>query len=205
MGTSNDHRVCFVGDSFVQGTSDPECRGWVGPVSAAARAGGYDLTAYNLGIRRDTSRDVALRWEAECAARFRQESERYVLFSFGANDMTMENGSLRVPVAESLANFFHIVSTANNRYRTLVVGPAPVGDAAQDARIVDLCAQYAQCASTLGVPYLAVAQSIAAHPVWMREAGMNDGAHPGAGGYQFLAGLVAAWPAWWFSPARAIE
>lgn len=204
MHQPGDHRICFIGDSFIQGTGDPECRGWTGRISAAACAAGYDLTAYHLGIRRDTSRDIAARWETECAARLRQESARYVVFSFGANDMTIENGSLRVPQRESIANFSRMITQAAARYRTLVVGPAPVGDAAQDARIFDLCAQYAQCAKQAGVPYLAVARSLAANPAWTREAGMNDGAHPGTGGYRFLADLVAAWQEWWFMPAKTI-
>ena len=105
MKFQGDHRICFVGDSFVQGTCDPEARGWVGRVSAAARQAGFDVTAYHLGVRRDTSREVLARWEAECAARFRADCTKYVVFSFGANDMTHEYGALRVSEAESVANF----------------------------------------------------------------------------------------------------
>lgn len=203
MHDLNDHRICFIGDSFVQGTSDPECRGWVGRISAAARLTGVDVTAYNLGIRRDTSSDIAARWENECRIRFRADSKRYLLFSFGANDMTMENGKLRVAQPESIANFTRIVSKASGLYQTLVVGPAPVGTAEEDARILELCAHYAQRAKELGVPYLPVAAILAANSIWTSEARVNDGAHPASGGYQLLADLVAAWPAWWFSADTA--
>lgn len=201
MRYPGDHRICFVGDSFVQGACDPECRGWAGRVSAAARASGFDVTAYNLGIRRDTSRDIAARWESECEARFRVESARYVLFSFGANDMTFENGDLRVSETESVANFSRLISTSKARYHTLVVGPVPVGIPEQDARIKKLCAAYSQCAQEIGVPYLAVAETLAANPVWLAEVRANDGSHPGADGYSLLAELVSAWPAW-FPPGR---
>ena len=56
-----DLRVVFVGDSFVAGVGDPEGRGWVGRVVAAAHAAGLPLTAYNLGVRRETSADVLAR------------------------------------------------------------------------------------------------------------------------------------------------
>ena len=58
----NDHRICFIGDSFVQGTGDPECLSWVGRVAAKAQAAGWKITSYNLGVPRDTSRDILARW-----------------------------------------------------------------------------------------------------------------------------------------------
>ncbi len=62
-------RACAVGDSFVAGAGDPECLGWIGRLMAEARAEGRDITLYNLGIRRDTSADVAVRWQTETARR----------------------------------------------------------------------------------------------------------------------------------------
>ena len=55
-------RLCFIGDSLVNGTGDPTGLGWVGRVTASARRRGHDVTTYNLGIRRDTSADIAARW-----------------------------------------------------------------------------------------------------------------------------------------------
>ena len=65
-------RPCFVGDSFINGTGDDTCLGWVGRVCAAMRASGRDLTLYNLGIRRDTSADIAVRWLDETSRRLPQ-------------------------------------------------------------------------------------------------------------------------------------
>jgi len=55
-------RICFVGDSFVNGTGDPEYLGWTGIICAVTRSWGYDITYYNLGIRRETSADILARW-----------------------------------------------------------------------------------------------------------------------------------------------
>ncbi len=197
MQHQGDHRICFVGDSFVQGTCDPECRGWVGRVGAAAQARGFHVTAYNLGIRRDTSRDILARWEAECAARL-QMGTPYLFFAFGANDMTSEAGALRVPEAESIVNFQTLVSNARTRYPLLVMGPLPVGDPAQDARILTLCSHYAQTAADLALPYLPLATHLIDNPIWQREIAANDGSHPGAAGYDLIADHLLAWAAWWF-------
>ncbi len=50
-----DLRVCFLGDSFVAGVGDPEHLGWVGRVAARTNRGGQPLTAYGLGVRRETA------------------------------------------------------------------------------------------------------------------------------------------------------
>ena len=52
---------------MTQGTCDPDYLGWPDRVAQAARKAGYDLTGYNLGIRRETSRDMLKRWAQECA------------------------------------------------------------------------------------------------------------------------------------------
>ena len=55
-------RICFVGDSITQGTADKEYLGWPGRLCAGERARGHDLTCYNLGVRADTTADIARRW-----------------------------------------------------------------------------------------------------------------------------------------------
>ena len=69
MMQSDDLRLCFVGDSFVHGTNDPEYLGWTGRLSILARGRGHMLTCYNLGVRRDTSSAIAARWELETERR----------------------------------------------------------------------------------------------------------------------------------------
>ena len=192
-----DHRLCFVGDSFVQGTCDPECRGWVGRVAANARAKGYSVTAYNLGIRRETSRDIRARWAAECTPRL-QLGSPYLFFAFGANDMTAEGATVRVPFAESIANFRTILTAAQTRYPVLVLGPLPVGDPAQDERILQLCTAYRAVAAELAIPYLPIAHHLVDNQTWLHEINDNDGSHPGAAGYDLIAAHVLAWSAWWF-------
>ncbi len=203
MKRQGDHRICFIGDSFVQGACDPECRGWVGRVSAAAREAGFDVTVYNLGVRRDTSRDILARWEKECSPRLPADCSAYAVFSFGSNDMTEEQGTLRVSEAESVANFSSIVLGAKVKYQVLVVGPAPVGESAQDDRILRLSGLYERAAEELSVPYLAIARTLSASPLWLREVRANDGSHPGADGYRLIASMVLEWPSWWFKSAQA--
>ncbi|HLO75254.1 MAG TPA: GDSL-type esterase/lipase family protein [Magnetospirillum sp.] len=190
-------RICFIGDSFINGTGDPDCLGWVGRVSAQARHQGVDLTVYNLGIRRDTSTDIAARWRDEARARQPIEFPGLLVFSFGVNDCTEDApGRLRVELADSVANARAILGEAAGLRPTLMVGPPPIDDDAVNSRIRQLSAALADVCGAQGIPYLDVFGPLERHPLWRREVAQGDGAHPGAAGYAVLAQLVATWPAW---------
>lgn len=193
-----DIRLCFIGDSFVNGTGDPECLGWTGRVCARAMRRSHQLTHYNLGIRRNTSADIAARWLAECRLRLPPEIDGRVVFSFGANDTVVENGELRVSREATLSHADTILSSAKQLYPCLWIGPPPVGDDEHNRRIGALCAEFQKLAAKLNVPYLPVYEPLLELGVWKQEALAGDGAHPQAGGYRVLADIVEAWPAWWF-------
>jgi acyl-CoA thioesterase I len=189
-------RICFLGDSFVNGTGDPECLGWAGRLCQAARRRGHDVTYYNLGIRRETSADLHARWQREVALRLPADATGRLVFSFGVNDTTAEGPTTRVPLAESLANAHAILTQARRQHPTLLVGPPPVADPEQTPRIVHLSQQLAQGAAALAVPYLDTCTPLLTSAAWVAEVAAGDGAHPAAGGYAELASLVDAWPAW---------
>ena len=193
-----DVRLCFVGDSYVNGTSDPECLGWAGRIAVAARRKGYNLTYYNLGVRRETSTDIAKRWQQEVQPRFQSGCTPFVVFSFGVNDTTLEDGYTRVSAAQSVENVRVILHIAKQRYAVAMIGPPPNADVDQNIRIRQLSQQFAAVAKTEGVAFLSVFDWLAEDTVWMREVRAGDGAHPGAAGYARLATLVEAWQNWWF-------
>lgn len=193
-----DRRICFVGDSFVNGTGDPEKLGWTGRFAATleARDPALEITHYNLGIRRNTSSDIRERWLRECEARLVDGDEHWVIFSFGVNDTVIENGALRVPVAQSVINVREILADARERYNVCFIGPPPVEDDVHNQRIRALDLLYAECCRSLDVPYLSVVEQVLQAPVWKEEVASNDGAHPRAEGYRLLAGLVTEWDHW---------
>jgi len=199
MMPSDELRLCFVGDSFVNGTNDPGYLGWTGRVSILARGRGYMLTCYNLGVRRDTSSDIAARWESETQRRLPDSCTPYVVFSYGVNDTTIENGTKAVAEEQSIDNTRQMLRTANQRgYRVALIGPPPIADTQQNLRTRQLSIALARVAESEGVPFLAVFDDLIADPVWMAEVAAGDGAHPGAAGYAKFAALVDGWQRWWF-------
>lgn len=189
-------RLCAIGDSFIAGAGDPDCLGWVGRLVAAARAGGADITLYNLGIRRDTSADIAVRWQTETARRLPPEHPGRLLFAFGVNDCVEENARRRLPESATVKNAALILRHASARAPTLMVGPPPVADAATNDRIAALDAALVRLCARLSLAYVPVFANLADDPIWRREVAAGDGAHPAAAGYRQLAALVAASREW---------
>jgi lysophospholipase L1-like esterase len=190
--------VCFVGDSFVAGVGDPACLGWAGRLASYAHAQGVALTAYNLGVRRETSAAILRRFRAECAPRLPEGADARVVLSFGVNDAMHDNGGPRVPPDESVANLGELLAqAAERRWPVLMVAPPPIADDEHNARTAALDERFAQVCARSEVPYVRVHQPLRVNAVWAAEVRAGDGAHPGAAGYDELAALIAPrWRAW---------
>ncbi|MBN9789779.1 G-D-S-L family lipolytic protein [Pseudonocardia sp. TMWB2A] len=203
VSSTRDLRVVALGDSFVAGVGDPDCRGWFGRLVAAVGRQGVPTTAYNLGIRRDTSSDVLARWERETGARRAPGCDERLVLSFGVNDGVEEDGRCRVEPDVTVANLTRLLAGADVAgLPAFVVGPPPVADAAVNRRVRDLTARFHGVCDTAGVPFVDVVDALSADEVWTTGVRDGDGAHPGADGYDRLARL--AMPAWlaWIGPSR---
>jgi lysophospholipase L1-like esterase len=197
-----DRRVFFVGDSYVAGVGDPQHRGWVGRLTQHAERAGAPITAYNLGVRRDTSDDVCRRWPDEVAVRRGAGAQERLVVSFGVNDTAVDDGrSPQVALDRAVVNLRTLLAAAASAgLPVLVVGPPPVADTAQNRRIAALDERFAATAAEAGVPYVAVFAALRHAPGWTDEVAAGDGAHPAAVGYDLLAELVApTWLEWLLS------
>ena len=196
---TGDHRVLFFGDSFGAGVGDPDGRGWVGRVVAASWDARLPLVGYPLGVRRETSVQVAARWRDEARVRLVDSLQARVVFSFGANDATVEDGRVRGEPAVSSATLERVLDEAALLgLPAFVVGPPPVGEDEQDARIMALSRAFRRICGARAVPFADVCSALRESPTWCAEAAAGDGSHPGAGGYAEFAGLVlaAGWIQW---------
>ena len=185
-------RLIAFGESFVAGAGDPEHLGWVG----RALAGRREATLYNLGIRGATSAKIAGLWRCEAEARLIDDEPCRIVFSFGVNDSWFEDGVARVTPAQSLLNTRSMLTEAGALSPVLMVGPPPIPEPGRSARIEALNENFRLLCARLKVPFIDVFRPLAADGLWNAEAAAYDGAHPGAAGYQRMADLVAAHPAW---------
>jgi lysophospholipase L1-like esterase len=185
-------RLLAFGDSLVAGVGDPDHLGWVG----RALAGRRGVTLYNLGVRRETSADVAARWRGEAAPRLTDAEPCRIVFSLGINDCHLEGGAPRVAPARTLLHVREMLTEAAWLCPALLVGPPPAADPGVAARAETLNENLKLLCARLKTPFIDVWRPLAADGLWSAEAAAWDGAHPGAAGYQRMADLIAAHPAW---------
>jgi lysophospholipase L1-like esterase len=189
-----DIGLVFVGDSFVAGYGDPKALGWVSRVVARTPAGENDLTAYNLGVRGDSSADVLARWRAECNPRWSKRSERRLVLGMGVEDL--ETGMTTARSRLNLANVLD--DAAATGIATFVVGPPPSHDHELNARIEALAEAQADVCARRGVIFVDCFRPLVGHEQWQSDLASGDGRHPGQAGYGLIAWLVlhAGWPQW---------
>jgi acyl-CoA thioesterase-1 len=193
MRGPQDRRVLFFGDSHVVGVGDPTGLGWVGRVAAWAAASDLPITAYNLGVRGDTSVHVAARWRGEGEARLLSGARTGIVLAFGVNDTTIGDGERRVAAEDSREALSTILDDAATiGLPALVVGPAPIDDPEQNRRIEDLSASLSEACVERETPFIASCRSLLASRVWMEQVAADDGAHPSSEGYGALAETVLA-------------
>lgn len=209
-----DFRICFMGDSYMNGTSDPEMLGWVGRLCQARYDPAHRFTRYELGVRGDTTDGVRARWKSECMARLPEGTDNRVVVQFGLNDLAEVVGSgLRVPFDQSVANAREIVKGVSALYPTLWISLPPVNVACspmtpspgfvinfvQD-RAIKLNDAYRSIAGELGIDYLDILTPLLASPEYMDGLTKSDRMHCDSHGYQAIADLVDAWEPWdaWF-------
>ncbi len=185
--------MCFIGDSFIAGVGDDEARGWVGRVVRDARAMGANITAYNLGVRRETTVQVAARLPLEAPPRLADGDVAGVVFSTGVNDTTSDDDGTRTSLEQSLAALrASLEYCATRRWPVLVIGPPPIDDQSQNLRTQQLSVAMEGVCVESGHRFVSIFGELSEDAVWRAAVAAGDGAHPGAVGYQRLAELI--WP-----------
>lgn len=181
----------FFGDSITLGVNDAPAGGWVARLAGIAGEKGLPVppdTFYNLGVRKNTSRMILERWEAEYKARAMEGEKAYFVFCFGTMDMAAPSGRPLVAVGESAANTRDMLMKAREYGEVVMVSAPPVKNDEHCQRIEALCTAYASICESIGVPFVDVF-----HP--LMEAGyvddLADGVHPGPVGNAMLARLLA--------------
>ncbi|MDH5749783.1 MAG: GDSL-type esterase/lipase family protein [Rhodospirillales bacterium] len=203
--------VCFVGASTVEGVGDEDRLGWPGRLMALAPASEHIVSAYNLGIRGQTSLQMQARAGAECRTRLGDGIEGAIVICFGSNDTAeVIGGPLRVPAGKSERTMRAILQDLKTLAPVLLVGPTPVAEDMSpfrstltghefnftNARLETLNESLGAMAAELQVPMLDLFAPLTDDSRWTAALRARDGLHPDGSGYQLMAEKVAAWDAW---------
>ncbi|HET8768561.1 MAG TPA: GDSL-type esterase/lipase family protein [Pedococcus sp.] len=182
-----DVALVFLGASMVAGVGDPKGQGWVTRVVGRTQHPDLALTAYNLGVRGDTTADLLGRWKAECAPRWAGRSEKRLVVSIGGND-----AAAGVSLARHRLNLANILDDAASAgIGTFVVSPAPTDDAEVNEKLDVLVEAQGDVCSRRGVPFVDCFRPLLGHEQWQSDvAASSVPHHPGQAGYGLIAWLV---------------
>ena len=182
-----DVGLVFVGASLVAGVGDPKGQGWVSRVVGRTHSADLEVTAYNLGVRGDTTADVLARWKSECAPRWSGRAETRLVISVGGND-----AASGVTLARHRLNLANILDDAASAgIGTFVVSPPPADDEEFNAKLDVLVEAQADVCARRGVPFVDCVRPLLGHEQWQSDlAASRVPHHPGQAGYGLIAWLV---------------
>jgi lysophospholipase L1-like esterase len=190
-----DVAIVFLGSSLVAGVGDPKGQGWVTRVVGRTAHPDVELTAYNLGVRGDTSADVLHRWATEVPLRWAGRTERRVVLSVGTNDVVQG-----ITLARHRLNLANLLDdAAGSGVGTFVVSPPPTLDPELNERLEVLVDAQADVCARRGVPFVDCYAPLMGHDQWRTDlAASRVDNHPGQAGYGLIAWLVLhnGWNEW---------
>ena len=182
-----DVGLVFVGASLVAGVGDPKGQGWVSRVVGRTHHPDLELTAYNLGVRGNTSADVLARWKQEAEPRWQGRGEKRLVVSVGTADAM--GGVTLARHRLNLANILDDAASAG--IGTFVVSPPPTDDEEVNAKLDVLVDAQADVCSRRGVPFVDCFAPLEGHDQWQSDlASSRPAHHPGQAGYGLIAWLV---------------
>jgi len=189
-----DIALVFIGDAYVAGYGDPKGLGWVSRVVGRTAHGDVDITAYQLGVRDETSADVLARWRIECPPRWKGHSEKRLVVAVGHNDAVSGMSTARVRL--NLANILD--DAAASGVAAFAVGPTPTLDTDLNAQLEIVVEAQADVCARRGVPYVDCYRPLISHEQWHSDLGAAGGVYPGQAGYGLIAWLVlhGGWDQW---------
>ncbi|HET7761666.1 MAG TPA: GDSL-type esterase/lipase family protein [Phycicoccus sp.] len=190
-----DVALVFLGASLVSGVGDPKGQGWVTRVVGRTQHPDLELTAYNLGVRGNTTADLLERWATEVPLRWAGRTERRLVVSIGTNDIVSGISLARHRL--NLANLLDDAATQG--VGTFVVSPPPTDDDEVNTRLEVLVEAQADVCARRGVPFVDCYHPLRAHDQWRTDlAASQVPHHPGQAGYGLIAWLVLhnGWNEW---------
>lgn len=190
MSRDCTHTWFFFGDSLTLGVNDHTMPGgWVSRLALLGRREKLfaypPATFYNLGARRQTTADVAARFEAEVQARQMPGIVQRLIFCVGVVDIVGPAGAEPGAVQRAAIELEGLLERAKRIAPTLVICPPPVANVEKRQRIARLCAAQLDVCARLGVDYININAALAADPEYMED--LTDGLHPGPTGNVVMA------------------
>ena len=186
-----DTRIHFIGDELIAGYGDGRALGWTGRVMARTR--GVDAITFMLTVPRETTAQLAERWQSEVARRSLPGGINRLVVGIGTADV-----AARISPARSRLSVANILDKAADEHRScFVVGPPPLPSVNPDATAA-LSRAVGEVCARRGIPFVDTFEPLRNHEQWMNDVTAAGRDHPGQAGYGLRAWLVLhrGWYEW---------
>ncbi|WP_028264786.1 GDSL-type esterase/lipase family protein [Arthrobacter sp. MA-N2] len=178
-------RIAAVGDELLAGLGDPRALGWLGRVLARTPQDAVLVECYSLPCPMEGTEGLAGRWLDEAGRRFSNLHENRLVIGLSGRDV-----EFGVSTARSRLNLANILDGASqSNIEVFVVGPPPRLDPAQNRRIAELNAAFADVTTRRNHQYVDTFSPLLNHEQWRTDLAANGGT-PGQAGYGLMAWLV---------------
>lgn len=169
----------FFGDSITLGVNVVKDDAWTSLVNIHLKAYGLPVppsTFYILGVRKNSAKNIAERFESEFNARNIQGSEPYFIFMFGTVDTAAPNGVRVLEQEESLEYMKKIMKMAQGYGKCLFVSAPPVLEEGHNTRLGELVKEQEKLCRELGVDFVDVHTALSQNLSYTQD--LTDGIHP---------------------------
>lgn len=203
-------RICFIGDSIVEGLGDETGLGWSGRLAEAHRNSDNPFIPFYLGVRGQTLAQIADRAKEECKVRITDKENDLIVLGSGLNDIARVDGEPRTSPDSVIDTFAYLIDELNNLCKLIVVSPFPVYESLmpfyssisdlhldfQNKDIKEFSKEYCNICGSKDIPYLNLFDELNKNDDYQNGLKLNDGLHSNAEGYQAVANLIQNWTVW---------
>lgn len=185
-------RIIALGDELLAGAGDARCLGWLGRAVASEQDGRSTIDIYTAALPRETSADLADRWERDVTARLDARGQAEGLIQhrvvLGLGRADIEKG---ISLARSRLNLAKVLDgLERQRIPAFVVGPPPSRDRGLTRSIRDLSGAFEDVCSRRRIPYVDTAAALDGHDQWASDVARSEDDLPSQTGYGLMAWLV---------------
>lgn len=181
----------FFGDSITLGVNVIAEDVWTGLVATHLTTRGLPVpptTFYNLGVRKNSSKLIAERFNDEFKRRTLPETEAYFVIMCGNVDMAMPQDNTVLSVDESLAETRKILDLAKIKGTVLFLSGTPVKNEEHNARISKLALLQNKLCDELHIEFINLHDALSQNPTYLQD--LTDGVHPQEMGNAAISDLV---------------
>lgn len=144
-------------------------------------------TLYNLGVRKNTTKNILERFEKEFQDRNFPNSKAHFILMCGVVDMVMPEDKTLLSLEESKKYFKQLLTSAKEKGNIFVISPSPVVNENHKERIANLILEQEKICQEMNIPYINIFQELDTKE-FLED--LKDGIHPNEIGNVFIAEKV---------------